>query len=356
MSIATLAGKVVSRARVTVPAWGLPWADVDMPDPGDVALTGRQTLVLADVSISCTVQSGGISNGRAAYRLVAGAGGWGTVVDAKSYTNDLGVKLATVARNVAEACGETIADAPDTRLGPHYARANTTASLVLHELAARAWYVGFDGVTRFGSRPTAAYAGSAARTRVEPALGVIELATESLAGIVPGVTVDGSLPATDVEYTLDADRLTARVYTGRRTSRRLQAFAGIMAALDPRARYRGKYEFRVVTQSGDRLALQPVRVASGFDFLSNVPIRMGVPGVRSNLLLGTLVLVEFVDADPSRPVVTGFDAPDAPGWHPLTLEFGGPGALGVARLTDAVVCGPFGGAITFASTTVKSGL
>jgi hypothetical protein len=41
---------------------------------------------------------------------------------------------------------------------------------------------------------------------------------------------------------------------------------------------------------------------------------------------------------------------------PLTLELGGPGALGVARTTDAVVAGPFGGTIVGGSARVKASL
>src|SRR5690606_20845405 len=152
---------------------------------------------------------------------------------------------------------------PATRIGPHFARVAATASAVLHTVAPRAWRVDFDGVTRHGKRAASTYTGAGARTRVAPAADVIEIATESISALVPGVSVDGSDPATDVEYVIDSKRLVARVYAGRPASRRLDAFARILAALDPRHRYRGTFEFRVVTQTGERLNLQPVRSATG---------------------------------------------------------------------------------------------
>ena len=356
MSVGSLAGVPISRAFASVPAWGVPWFDVELTDPRS-DLTGKQTLELGGLAIACTVLSGGEVNGRASYRLAAGAGGWGQELPATApWTDDLGVKLANVAGAAASACGETLADVPSTRLGPHFVRAAGPASAVMHTLAPRAWYVGFDGVTRFGQRSTTAYTGDGVRTRVDHAVGVYELTVESLAGLVPGATVDGSAPAVDVEYELDSKSLVARLYVAARPRGRLAAWARIVTAIDPRARYRGTYEFRVVTQVGERLNLQPVRVSSGLPDLPRVPVRLA-PGVRANFFLGCQVLVTFVDADPARPVVIAGPAPDAPGWMPLSLEFGGPGALPIARATDPVVAGPFGGAIVgIPSSRIKSGV
>lgn len=351
---ATLAGHACTRVRAQVPAWGLWWADVEISEPE--TLTGRATLQLADLAMQCAIVSGGPVHGRAAYRVVAGAGGWGKRLAAKSYRDDAGVRASVVLGDAVREMGETIAlgALEQARLGPHFARADALASMLLHQLSPQAWYVDYAGVTRIGTRAAITYGGDGARVRVDPLVGVIDLATDEIAALAPGAIVDGSAPATDVEFSLDTKRLTARVYAGRRSSRRLSALARAVEALDPLRRYRGTYEFRVVTQEGERLNLQPVRAATGLPDLPGVPVRPGMAGLRSNVQLGELVLVTFVDADPSRPVVIAHDAPDAPGWMPLTIELGGPGALGVARLTDAVVAGPFAGAITFASARVKA--
>lgn len=319
MSLATLAGHSVSRALVQVPAWGLWWADVDLVEAELVS--GRVALVLADVTLSGTVVSGGLANGRAAYRVVGGAGGWGATIAAESYLDDAGVRVAGVLGDAAAACGETIAGADSAaRIGPHYARANALARDVLNELAPRNWYVDFNGVTQIGQRAETTYVGDGVRTRVDAGVGVIDLAIAGeIVALVPGVVVDGALPAVDVEYELTETRLTARVYAGRRPSRRLDAWGRLLDAFDPRRRYRGSYEFRVVSQSGDRVNLQPIRASSGLKDLARVPMR-GPAGMRAQVTLGSSVVVSFVDCDPSRPFVYAFDAWDAPGWAPSRID------------------------------------
>lgn len=350
----TLGGYACTRARVQVPAWGLWWADVNLAEPAE--LSGRVSFVLADKTFSGTIMAGGVVNGRAAYHVVGGAGGWGKTLDEKPYRSDSGLKASTIINDTAAAAGETVEGAPTTRVGPHFARANGPASRVLHLLAPRSWYVGFDGVTRFGARTAVTYTGDGARTRPVPEARATEIATETIGDLVPGVVVDGLEPATDVEYELSDTRLTVRVYVGTGTTRRLSAIEKIVAALFPDIRYRGLYEYRVTGQTGERLDLEPVRVATGMPDLSSVPVRPGMAGLRADVALGSLVLVAFVDADPSRPAVVSHEAPDEPGWMPLFLELGGPGALGVARTTDAVVAGPFGGTIVGGSVRVKASL
>jgi hypothetical protein len=66
--------------------------------------------------------------------------------------------------------------------------------------------------------------------------------------------------------------------------------------------------------------------------------------------------VAFLDGDPGRPSVVGFDDPESPGWMPLFLELGAAPTLGVARQTDPVIAGPFAGTITLGSTRIKAGL
>lgn len=351
MSLVTLGGVPAGAARMQVPAWGRWWGDLSLTEP--TLLAGAQTLVFADVPAVCTVISGGVFNGRAAYRVVGGAGGWGKNLPAKPYQNDLGVKLANILGDAARSVGETLQGATGAT-GPQFARAEGPASAVLHLLAPRNWYVDFAGATQIGQRPVTTYTGKAPRTRVDPAVNVIEIATDTIAGILPGLQVDGSLPATDVEFELTEKRLVARVYAGRGRSRRLDAIARILEALDPLRRYRGTYEFRVVTQDGERLNLQPVRAASGLPDLPRVPVRPGTAGLRATVQLGELVLVAFADADPSRPQVIAHDAADAPGFMPAEIDIGESPRLGVARITDTVQAGPFAGAITGASARVKA--
>lgn len=356
MSTATLNGSVCSSAKLTCGDWGTWWADCTLTTPLEIAKGAPVALQFADLACAGTVVSGGAFEGRAAYRVAGGHGGWGKNVSEKSYRDDSGVAVALVLADVAREAGEAIAELPATRLGPQFARRNGTASAVLNVLVPRAWRVDFDGVTRIGKRPPTVYGGKAPRTRVDTNAAVIELATEELAGLLPGVSIDGSDPATDVEFAITADRISARVWASSRSSRTLSALERAVLALFPSLPYRGAFEFRIVTQSGERLNLQPVRSATGFDELSGVPVRAGMAGLKAVHLPGSLVVVQFLDADPSRPIVTGFDDPEAPGWMPLELDLGGPGALGVARIGDGVVAGPYVGTIVSGSARVKAAL
>lgn len=352
MSLAAVNGTAVTRANVALGRWGAWYAGVTLAD--DVELSGVVEFKIGGLTCSCAVVSGGALDGRASYYLVGGRGGWGKSLDAKGYSDDSGVKASKVLQDAADSAGESIAGLPATRLGPHYARLQGPAYRVLADLAPSNWHVDLAGTTRIGTWPESTYTGTAARTRREAAFGVVDLATEDLAGLVPGVVVGGNPAASDVEWTLTSKRLTASIYYAPRANRRLEAFAKIIRALDPWAPYRSLHEFRVVVQSGERFDLQPVRTGPGLPSLRNVPVRPGVAGARNNVTPGENVLVAFVGGDPSRPAIVAHDAPDAPGWMPLSIEFGGPGALGVARQTDAVVAGPYGGAITGGSARVKA--
>ncbi len=317
MSFVTLGSAPCSRLNAQIPAYGRAWFDVELTD--ETALTGAQTLSVGARTFAVFVMAGGVAEGKARYRCVAGAGGWGKTIDEKPYHNDAGVKLATVLRDAASACGETMGTMPSTVLGPHFARANDTASDVLHLLAPRSWYVDTAGVTHVGAWPADTYTGDGARTRTNLGAGVVELAVDEVANLLPGVSVDGHGPASDVEYDVDAKRVTVRVYFARAPlTRRAEAMRKAVHALDPLARYRGTWEYRVVSQSGQRFNLQPVRVSSGMPDLRRVPTR-GPPGIMATVALGEHVLVAFADCDPSRPNIIAHAAPDAVGWLPTEL-------------------------------------
>lgn len=354
MSLALINGHTCSAARVQCADWGCWWFDCTLTEPE--VLTGAASIAFGGQALRGTIISGGAVDGRAAYRVVGGRGGWGKEIGPNSYLDDGGVKVSTVLGDAARESGEALDGTPATRVGPVFTRAKGAASLVLNEIAPRAWRVDFDGVTRFGKRPTINYTGSAVLTARDLARGVYTLAAEDVAGLLPGVSIDGSPGATDVEYELAGDKLTVRVWAAAGVSRGLAAIERIVLGLFPELRYRGAYEYRVVTQSGERLNLQPVRSATGMPDLKGVPVRPGMAGLKCKVLLGSLVVVQFLDVDPSRPVVTGFDAPDAPGWMPLELDLGESPQLGVARMTDPVIAGGFGGVITRASVRIKAGL
>ena len=320
MSIAILSGNRCTRARVSIPSWGVWWADVDLS--GNVELDGHVELSIADATFHGTIVSGGSHNDRTSYRIAGGSGSWGKTVDARGYAADNGVARSTVAKDAADAVGEVLdAGQPEGKVGPAFVRERGPASWVLDAIAPRSWRVDEDGVTRFGSRPTRNVETDAARVRVGLRDGIIELAPESIANLLPGATVDG-MTAVDVVHEVDAERGLRTMLYGLPlgVTRRVEALRSIVRSLLGEYRWKGVYEYRIVAQDGRRLTLQPARTTTGLPNLRRVRVRMGVPGVDADHRTGSLVLVSFVDGDPSRPVVVSFDDPESPGFLPPTLR------------------------------------
>lgn len=307
---ASVAGIGATRLRVAIPRWGAWWVEAQLEE--ESALSGRVDIVASDLLLSGTIVSGGVSGaGRSAYRIVGGAGGWGRVLPPKSYADAGGVKLSTVLQEAATEAGETLAgDIPDTRVGFAWPRDEGTADRVLQLLAPRAWYVDELGRTRLGRRPTVALAADLEHGPIDLARRTVSLSGEAIATVIPGIVVDG-LEAADVEHVITRDGVRSHIWGATQAGELGQVEAALETAvlrLFPWLRYaRGPFEFRVVTQTAELLDLQPVLSSLGFDDIEGVPVWGGVPGMRTDVELGSRVLVSFINADPSRPVVVGFE-------------------------------------------------
>ncbi len=350
---ATLNGEPCQHATLTIPGVGLWTAVVSLADA--LPLAGAVTLSLLDTDWHGFIVAGAVVDGGAKYRIVAGRGGWGKELPSRAYANDAGLLTAQLVADAATAAGEPTPIGFTGRQGPHFDRRAGPASFALNLLAPRAWRSDAAGVVHAGAWP-AQPASLLGIQRRDPQQRIVELeAVGSLAGLTPGTLTEYGAAA-DVELEVSKEGSRARLYASPAAPRRARALARLMAAIDPAAPWRGVYEYRVVSQSGERLNLQPIRSRAALPDLARVPVRAGAPGVKATYLPGMAVLVSFLDGDPTRPAVTGFDAPDSPGWMPLELDLGGPLALGVARLTDAVQAGPFAGVITLASTRIKASL
>jgi hypothetical protein len=353
VSTATLQGVAVTACRVQIPAWGVWYADVQTS--GDAVLAGRVTLVLADLTLTGTVLSGGSRQGRGSWRVVGGAGGWGREIAAQSEANDAGVKASVVLAKAAALAGETMGTVPTGTVGPAWARPVGVASAALNLIYPRGWYVDSAGVTQIGARASAVYVGQAIRLDgTDLALGKIELAAESIAALLPGAVVDG-VDAVDVEHVLDGGKLRTTVWGAGVVAGARRPWSELIEAALPWLRFAGTWEYRVVTQSGERLNLQPVRVVTGMPDLRSVKVRPGLPGAKAEHALGSCVLVSFVDADPARPVVVGFEDADGEGFAPDTLDLetaahtGAAAPVGtVVRVGDLVTVGIANGALAIA--------
>lgn len=332
ITAATLAGHRATDASAQIPAWGAWYADVSIDD--ETALTGAVDLVIADLTLKGTILSGGPMQGRASYRLVGGKAGWGKVLPKKSYSNDGGVRMSTILLDAANEAGETL-DAttlPTDIVGPSWTRQADAACRVLEQLAPSAWYVGEDGITRLGKRPTAQISGTVTQTsQIDLARGTVTIATESIATVVPGIVVKG-LEAVDVFHEISSKgglRSTIWAKRGSGASRRLEAFRKIFDQLDPDRAFRGLWEYRVVTQESNRVNLQPVRVSTGMPDLRRVFVRPGVPGSKAMLTLGARVIVGFADANPAWPVVVAFEDADGEGFKSISLTIDATTTIGL---------------------------
>lgn len=337
MNGATLNGHRVTSARATIPAWGAWYADVAVD--GDHPLAGSVTLKVSDLTLVGSVIAGSAAQGRSNFRIVGGAGGWGKPLSPKSYANDAGVKHATILQDAAREVGETLGTvSTQDRVGPAYVRQTqengrpVPASRVLQQLAYNRWYIDEAGVTHIGARPAGALVGKV--TRVEPvdqARGRVVLAAEQIATILPGVVIDG-FTAVDVQHDITPETGIRSTAWFAQAPSAIDAFRAILDQADPWRAYRGVTEYRVVTLTGNRLNLQPVRVSTGMPSLERVPVRPGVAGCSVEAMLGARVLVAFVNADPARPCVVGWEETDGDGFQPEMLSLKAGGSAGGERV------------------------
>jgi len=103
------------------------------------------------------------------------------------------------------------------------------------------------------------------------------------------------------------------------SARLMRAIAEVVRAVFPLEFYRGLYEYRVDSQSGNTVDLRPVDASIGLpNPLPSVAFRSGAPGAKGELQGGTTVLVGFVNSDPGRPFIAFVEGPDGSGFVPLT--------------------------------------
>lgn len=331
MSLATLNGTTVVRGSLMLPGHGVPWASVELDQ--EVELSGAVTLALGDLSQAATVVSGGPFRGGSQYWIAGGAGGWGREIPEKDYVNDAGVQRQTVLRDAAREVGETIGAIPIASIGTKWVRERGPASATLDRLFPEVWHVDAAGVTQLSRRARTEPTLDVTISSHDKARGIIKLAADSISKIVPGAVIDGS-EAVDVLHELEGRTLRATVWTKGEA-----AYAGTVADLRalvesffPDLPFRGVTEYRVVSPSGERWNLQPVRTSHGMPALRHVRVRPGVAGCKATLTLGSLVLVAFVDADPGRPVIISHSDKEGPGFAPSRLDLVGTDDLGVTPL------------------------
>ena len=324
MSVASINGEFCERVRVCVPQHGAWYADVVML--ADPALSGSVTLTIGTLDLVGTVYEFGTRGEQSFARIVAGAGAWGTLLPAKDYHNDAGVKRKLLAEDAARGAGETLETITDaTTIGTHYVRRTGPASRTL-EAAFGAWHVGFDGVTRIGERPTSnPAAGSYIVEDAEPENARATLTMEDVASVTIGSVLseglDTPITVRDMEIEITSDIAVVCVWGGGSASS-MDRLGDAMRTLIGRAtevKIWGKRTYRVSEMDGDRVKLQAINRSAELPDILPVSMFPGVAGVHAALTPGATVAVEFLDGDPARPVVTGFVGKDGTGFVPVSL-------------------------------------
>lgn len=340
MATATLSDRDVLRCTVVLPRWGVWHADVLVASGDDLEQGAACVLELAGLRLVGSVQRGGSYRERGWYRIRGGSGGWTTTIPERAYRNAAGVKLRTVLDDAARESGETLGTYTDRRIGPAFVRQRGAGVLVLDQLEPDGWYVDEAGVTQIGARPAAAYSLPFVVVDSMPATPGVVVSAESLVGLVPGavLTVDGAtIEAATVRHELTPDGLRSHVWgTGGGLDRMAGAMGRIIDARTAWAWYLGAYEYLVAAVVGGFLDLRPARAAAHLPKLANVPMGTGTPGASGEPVAGSSVVVQFLDGDPTRPRVVGYEGPSGGAHEPATAALMAAGAVEVGG-TEASV-------------------
>lgn len=330
-AFANVNGETVINAVLHVPNIGPWWAEVVFETAPE--LSGQVTLAFGALELTGTISpdhDGTFSEQRRS-RIVGGASGWGSVVEAKHYHNDSGVGAQRVAQDAAREVGETIGafNVSETSLGVDYVRSAGLASIALENaIKGTAWHVDYEGNTNVGERDTSeANANDYQVLDFDPREGMATLAVDDLTTIGVGSVIsegldsDETISALRVEVSIDSVRVFA--WTGGTLGARGR-IAGALRGIVKRVnddRLFGKYRYRVVQMSGDRVELQAVRQAAGLPDILPVSMTPGVAGAHVKLAGGSVVLVEFIEGDRSLPIISAFAGKDGTGHEPSELDF-----------------------------------
>lgn len=316
-------------AALVEPAWGIWQADV-VAASGELQ-SGAATLELGGRKLQGTIIGGGVAREEGRYRLVAGAGGWRKPLPSRAYKNGGGVRLETVLSDLAREAGEKLGTVDQAkRIGKAFVRQAGVGTLALNELVTEGWYVDDAGVTQIGTRPASSFAEPFVLMGERTNRGLVTLAAEAISGLRPGVTIkldSGTIRASSIRHELTQDTLRSHVWGAAAGDRFLDAFRVLVEWIMGRTFYLGAYEYVVRSHASGYVDCDPARGDRGLPRLANVPVWSGIPGGGGEAAVGAGCIVRFLDGDPTRPVVEGFEGEWGSSWAPTTCRVGGDDAL-----------------------------
>lgn len=329
----TISGQRLESCRVHVPPVGPWWAECVLEEAPD--LSGTVTIKLGALSLTGTVDptQNGVFGLQRRCRVLAGGGGWASLLPAKAYHNDGKVKALLVAEDAARLAGETLgtfSPGSDT-LGVYYTRNAVAASRTLEDAAGGSpWWVDYDGTTQVGDRGTSTPSENAYQVlEAEPDDQVVLLAVDDLTAIGIGSILSTDLPAPltvrELEMRVEADSVRVRAWCGSSGAYRSRLEVALRAIVGQvlSERLWGVYRYRLVqvAADGERLELQAVSAALGIPDVLPIDMWPGVAGAFATPTGGTEVLVAFVAGDRTQPIVIGFAPKAGPAFTPVSLLF-----------------------------------
>jgi hypothetical protein len=265
--------------------------------------------------------------GHQSITVIGGAAGWSKTLEPKNSHNDGGIMRSRLAAEAAAEVGEiVVVSSGDSSVGVDFERIAEPASRLLSILFPDTdWWVGTDGVTRIGARE--AFDAKGLRVmRFDPLRRAFELRFEGsdVSQVLPGARIVDShrvsgpaLVVSTVEITYGRQGLRAFAYERTLGNPVADAVRALARSGDPLRAYHGLYEYRVFDMSEERVRLQIVdKRLTGLPDALPIKARAGLAGASSDLKPGSVVLVQFVNGRPERPVVVGFEEEGGPGHVP----------------------------------------
>lgn len=330
-AFANINGETLVSATVHVPNVGPWWAEVVFELAPDIE--GAATMNLGAVEFVGTFrpQDSGTFGAQRKGIFVAGAGGWSKPIAAKHYHNDGGVRARTVVEESTRLAGETLGgfNVTDAVIGVDYVRQAGPASRSLEDaIKGTVWHVGYNGRTEVGER-VSELADVTAYTVLgfNPQSKTATLTVDDLSLVVVGSRISEGLDSeetiTELRIEVTADNVRVYAYVGGSLSakgRLAQLLRGIVERTTSKKLF-GKYRYRYVRPSVDRVELQAVAAIAGLPDVLPVSMWPGVSGAHAKLAPGTIVLVEFIEGDRTMPIVVAFSGKDGTGHAPQELDF-----------------------------------
>ncbi len=329
-AFANVNGKTVIDAVLYVPNVGPWWSEVTFELDPDVS--GAVTLNLGELALSGTVDPthDGVFGGQRRSRIIAGGGGWGTLVPSQHYHNDGGITALSIAQDAARLAGEQLGtfSPANPSVGIDYVRSAGPASRVLEDVIGGVpWHVDYNGITQVGARTESAAPDDAYEVlESNPRENLVNIAADDLTRIGVGsifsVGLDAPITAYELEIRVSVEQARTVVWGGGASNERGRLASAITKIVDTvnAARLFGKYRYRVVSMNANRVELQAVSSSVGLPDVLPVSQKPGVAGAHAALTGGSVVIVEFIEGDRTLPIVTAYAGKDEQGHAPVTLD------------------------------------